>query len=311
MKKLLLSFLVIVICLSGVYLLFPSIIFDLSVKAERGVAGLEQYQIEVDGLRFEYLEGGEGETLVLLHGFGANKDNWTRIAAYLTPHFRIIAPDLTGFGGSSEAVDGDYTISRQTERLALFLSELGVDSFHLGGNSMGGYLAGMYAHKYAEQVSSLLLFAPAEVKAAQPGELEQLLAAGKPNPLVVRNVDDYERLLNFVFTGRPFIPGSIKEVLVAESIAYQDLHDAIYEQLLQDDSTPALESLLSEFTAPVAILWGENDRVLHVSGADVLAGAIPNSQVYILKKTGHLPMLEKPEQSATYYLEFLKSRAAH
>ena len=94
--------------LAGVYFLFPGTVFNLLLKAERSVAGLKQHRIDVKGQHFAYLEGGTGDVVVLLHGFGANKDNWTRMARYLTPHFRVIAPDLTGFGESSPDPGDDY-----------------------------------------------------------------------------------------------------------------------------------------------------------------------------------------------------------
>jgi len=137
MKKIfILTPLIILLCLFGVYFLFPGVMFDLLKTAERSAAGLKQHSVYVEGLRIEYLEGGKGDTLVLLHGFGANKDNWTRFGKYLTSHFRVIAPDLTGFGESSPDPDGNYTIRVQAERIKAFIRALGIKPLHLGGNSM-------------------------------------------------------------------------------------------------------------------------------------------------------------------------------
>ena len=111
--------------LIGLYYLFPETTFALLVKAERAAAGLEERRLDLSALEFTYLEGGRGDTLVLLHGFGANKDHWTRMGKYLTPHFRVIAPDVTGFGDSSPAPDGDYTIRAQVERVDMFVRALG------------------------------------------------------------------------------------------------------------------------------------------------------------------------------------------
>ena len=92
---------IIILVLISCYLLFPGVTFKILRNMERSAAGLEQKSIEVGKLHIEYLEGGKGEVLLLLHGFGGNKDNWTRVAKYLTPHFKVIAPDLPGFGESS------------------------------------------------------------------------------------------------------------------------------------------------------------------------------------------------------------------
>ena len=98
-----------------VYYAFPGISFKLLLKAERSSAGLKQHNIEVEGLHIEYLEGGKGDVVLLVHGFGANKDNWTRISKHLTSHFRVIALDLPGFGESSRQPDLNYTIVAKDE----------------------------------------------------------------------------------------------------------------------------------------------------------------------------------------------------
>ena len=121
--KTLVSFVLLIAILSlGIYFIFPETAINILVQLERNVVGgVRQNNITVDGLNIEYLEGGKGETLVLLHGFGADKDNWTRTARYLTPHYRIIAPDLPGFGESSSPNDIEYTVSAQVERLKAFV----------------------------------------------------------------------------------------------------------------------------------------------------------------------------------------------
>ena len=215
---------VILLGLVGVYFLLPGAIVDLMQKAERSAGGLKQRSIEVKGLRIEYLEGGKGDALVLLHGFGANKDNWNRIGKYLTPHFRVIAPDLPGFGESSPDPEGDYTISAQAKRVKAFVQALGIKSLHLCGSSMGGNIAGAYASNYPKDLKSLLLIAPGGVASSEPSEMDRQLKAGKPNPLVVRSVEDYERLLDLVFVKRPFIPHAIKKHFIQEAIEHQPLN---------------------------------------------------------------------------------------
>jgi hypothetical protein len=83
MRKILtVSFGLIALLIVGIYFLFPEMLFKLAVKAERHAAGLVKKEIQVDDHKIVYLEGGKGQTVLLLHGFGANKDNWTRFAKY-------------------------------------------------------------------------------------------------------------------------------------------------------------------------------------------------------------------------------------
>jgi abhydrolase domain-containing protein 6 len=308
MKKIgILTPLVIILCLIGVYFLFPKATFDLLRTAERRAGGLKQHSIDVKGFRIAYLEGGKGDALVLLHGFGANKDNWTRFAKHLTPHFRVIAPDLPGFGESSAAPDADYTISAQVERVRTLVRALGITSLHLGGSSMGGSIAGAYAATYPGEVKSLLLLAPGGVASAEPSEMYKRLREGKPNPLVAKSVEDYEHLLDFVFVKRPFIPGLIKNYFIQEAIEHQPLHSKIFKQLLSSQDVP-LEILLNGLPVPTLIVWGTHDRVLHVSGAKILEAVMPNAKAAVMDAVGHLPMIEKPKETAELYLTFLEQR---
>jgi pimeloyl-ACP methyl ester carboxylesterase len=295
---------VILFGLVALYYLFPETTFALLVRAERSAGGIAQHYIQADGLQFAYLEGGAGDALVLLHGFGANKDNWTRISRHLTPHFRVIAPDLTGFGQSSPAPDADYSIAAQILRVRQFVHALGLKSFHLGGSSMGGYIAGAYASMYPDEVQSLLLIAPGGVAASEPSELSRLLAEGQPIPLVAADAADYERLLDFVFYQRPFIPGPVKTVLVKASVAHRPHYLEIWHQIHRSGDGKPLEALVGGLTVPTLVVWGSRDRVLHVSGAGIVAAVMPNAQVTVLDSVGHLPMIEKPEETARAYLKF-------
>jgi abhydrolase domain-containing protein 6 len=297
--------LVILLVLAGVYFLFPGAMFDLARKVERRAGNLEQRSIDVEGLRIEYLEGGKGDPLVLLHGFGANKDNWTRIGKYLTPHFRVIAPDLPGFGESSPDPGGDYRIRIQAQRVKALVRALGIKSFHLGGNSMGGNIAGVYASIYPTDLKSLLLIDPGGVASSEPSEMSRRLKDGAPNPLIAENVRDYDRLLDFVFVKRPFIPRPIKRVLIQEAIEHQPLNRKIFQQLQSSVDVEPLEVLLKDMPVPTLIVWGRQDRVLHVSGAKILASVMPNAKAELMDSVGHLPMIEKPEETARLYLSFL------
>ena len=307
-KLVILTPLVIILCLVGVYFLFPKVTFDLLRTAERRAGGLTQHSIDVKGLRIAYLEGGKGDALVLLHGFGANKDNWTRFAKHLTPHFRVIAPDLPGFGESSAHPEADYTISVQVERVKALVRALGITSLHLGGSSMGGSIAGAYASTYPEEVKSLLLFAPGGVASSEPSEMQRQLREGKSNPLVAKNLEDYEHLLDFVFVKRPFIPGPIKKYLIQEAIEHQPLNSKIFKQLSSSRDVLPLEVLLSDLPVPTLVVWGAYDRVLHVSGAKILEAVMPNAKAAVMDAVGHLPMIEKPKETAGLYLSFLEQK---
>ena len=298
---------IILLVMVSCYFLFPGSVYKILRNMERHAAGLKQKNIEIGRLHIEYLEGGKGDVLMLLHGFGGNKDNWTRVAKYLTPHFRVIAPDLPGFGESSRDMEAEYTYVAQVERLHEFMKALEVERFHLGGNSMGGNIAGSYAAKYANEIKSLWLLATGGIISPQPSELSQRLTSGDRNPLVVASTEEYDQLLDFIFVKRPPIPGAIKRHLAQEAIDHRSLNQIIFKQITSTDAENVvpLEVLLKNAKTKTLILWGDSDKVLHMSGAQVLASVMPNAKSVIMKHVGHVPMVEKPEESADIYLKFL------
>ncbi len=290
---------------AGIYLyvLSPETAVELAAGAERANAGLEEKQIRVGEFNIHYLAGGEGETLLLIHGFGADKDNWTRMAADLTAQYRVIAPDLPGFGESDHPQGKDYGVATQAERVHDFVQKLNLGAVHVGGNSMGGAIAGAYAAAYPEQTQSLWLLAPFGVSTAPVSDLRSLVEQGKRNPLLPATVDEYRLLLdNWVFVNKPFIPAPIQYVLGKRAVERRPLLTDIYQQLNTQEFT--LEQILADSPVPTLILWGKQDRLLHVGGAQILGDAIPRSEVVVMENTGHAPMIERPQESAEAFKQF-------
>jgi pimeloyl-ACP methyl ester carboxylesterase len=117
---------------------------------------LKQTTISKD-LNISYLENNipSDKILILIHGFGANKDNWLNLANKLNGKYHLIIPDLIGDGESSKPLDIDYTIDNQTKMLHEFLNTLKNKNFVLVGNSMGGQIALNYAYHY--KINSLIV----------------------------------------------------------------------------------------------------------------------------------------------------------
>lgn len=281
--------------------LAPETATRLALEAERDRSGLVRKEIELPGgLHFVYLEGGSGEPLMLFHGFGANKDNFTRIARFLVPHYRVILPDHVGFGESSHPQDADYSPPAQAERLHALAAALGLSRVHLGGSSMGGHIAMSYAAAYPGDVASLWLLDPGGVWSAPPSELASSMIAGGRNPLMARTPEDFVKVYEFAMSDPPWIPRAMLDAIAQERIRNFGLEEKIFEQIRAD----RLEERIRGLKTPSLIVWGREDRAIHVDTAGVLHGLLPNSEVVILEGIGHLPMLEAPQRSADDYLRF-------
>ena len=274
----------------------------MATSMERGRAGLRTQQIEVEGLSITYTEGGSGPTLLLVHGFNADKDNWTRMAAALTDDYRVVALDLPGFGESTRDPALRHDIVSQTERLKAFHDALELGVVHLAGNSMGGEISAVYATRYPEDVGSLTLINAAGVTSPEPSEMATRLAAGD-NPLIANNAEEYTELLAFVFVEPPWIPGVVVEHFASVAIDNRPFTEQVWRDLRASPSN--IEASLGDIQAPTLILWGDTDRVLHVSGAAVYDAGIPSSEVVIMERMGHIPMVERPEETAGHLRAFL------
>jgi pimeloyl-ACP methyl ester carboxylesterase len=315
MKKILVVSLgLLVLVFGGIYLLFPETLFNLVVKAGRRYADLAKKEIQVDDHKIVYLDGGKGQTILLLHGFAANKDNWIRFAKYLTKDYHVVIPDIPGFGESSQIQNENYAAENQLKRIDRFTEVLKLERFHLAGNSMGGMLAGMYGAKYPQKVLTLALLAPGGVGSPSPSEVAILLQKGT-NPLLTGNTGDFDRLIKLCFAKPPFIPSQFKKVLAADAVAHRDFNKKIWDDMmgnLTKEALSARENLLKPYLpqiqAPVLIIWGDTDKILDVGGVSVLEKNLKNYQTAIMKDTGHTPMLEKPQETASYYVSYLKGK---
>lgn len=290
------------VALVGFLYLAPETATRLAVGLRRAEAGLARKSVTLpSGETYVYLEGGSGPAMLLLHGFGANKDNFTLVAKYLTPHYRVIAPDHIGFGESDRPTGADYTPPAQAVRLHGFVQALGLSKIHVGGSSMGGHIAMTYAALWPAEVESLWLLDPGGVWSAPESELRKTIRETGKNPLIAKTPEEFVAIFDFVMTDPPFIPAPILHVMARERVENVALEEKIFQQLVSD----SIEQRIQGLAVPTLIVWGDQDRAIRVETAGILRGLLPNSEVVIMKGIGHLPMVEAPKWAADDYVAFL------
>ncbi|MCW8349187.1 alpha/beta hydrolase [Vibrio sp. ZSDZ65] len=303
-----------IVIVVSAYLIMPaSTLFQYLIMTERSMANLEVKQVKVDELNIEYLRGGSGPQLVLLHGFGADKDNWNRLSSYLVGEFDVIAIDIPGFGNSTKNIELDYDVRSQVERLKRISDALGLDEFTLAGSSMGGYIAGNFAAQYPEIIDHLWLISPFGVEGSEVSEMFSATKKGLPPVVLPRTEAEFSELFDFLFVDPPFIPSPIVSYLSSKVSESLEINTKIFEQIHRmNNGTPQpdlpLEKVLANYDGSVLISWGDKDRVLHVSGASVLKQVIPQAKLDIASNVGHLPMVEQPQATAESFLMFTRER---
>jgi abhydrolase domain-containing protein 6 len=281
--------------------------YDWAIARERASADLQEQQIEAAGFTVATLQTGgprKEKTLVMIHGFGANKDNWVRMAGYLKDDYHLVMFDLPGHGDSSKPLSRRYDLDDQVTNVDAILGKLGIPGAVFLGNSMGGAIAALYAARHPEKVQGLVLFSPAGIYEVE-SELGKALREGR-NPLIARNSEEFESLIQFAMEKPPFMPWPVTDVLASRSIADQPIKERIFADLRTEPHAYDFRGELQTVTAPSLIVWGKYDRVIDVGNAEPFADLLPNGRALILADIGHVPMLEDPEGSARLTSDFIQ-----
>jgi len=298
----------------GIAILIPLLMYWLSPRPVlywirdrlRIKGGLTLNSVRVGDVDWPYLEGGRkgGPPLVLVHGFGGDKDNWSMLAPHLSHRYPLIVPDLVGFGDNARTPDVAYDIKSQTDRLIGFLDALGIAECHLVGNSMGGWIALQAALDHPGRLSTLTLVNNAGIIGSQESELQKLPRDGH-SPLVPTSAPDLKRLMAFIAHKPRYIPARFLDVAFQDRVANNGLLDKIFWTIVEDGEQRPLNARLKDVAVPTLIIWGREDRLIHVSCVAELEAGIPVNEAVVFDNVGHVPMLEKPAQTAAVMRRFL------
>lgn len=275
------------------------------IQYERNKSDLDVKSFTLtSGDKLVYAENNNltAEPLLLIHGFGGNKDNFTRIADELED-YHLIIPDLLGFGESSKPMSADYRSQAQATRLHELLQAKGLASnIHIGGNSMGGAISVAYAAKYPKDVKSLWLVDSAGFwSAGVPKSLEG--ATLENNPLLINSKEDFYKMYDFVMYKPPYLPKSVKAVFAQERINNKELDAKILEQIVTDNVEERAQ-IIANYNIPTLVVWGDKDQVIKPETVNVIKDIIPQAQVIMMEDIGHVPMIEAVEQTAEDYKGF-------
>lgn len=268
------------------------------------VTGLRSNHGFVDGQRMVWLQGGNasGEAVVLLHGFGASKENWLPLLPFLARRYHLFIPDLPGWGESHFHATAEYGMDQQVERVALWMkSVLPKKPAHVVGSSMGGGISGLLAARHPELLHSVTLMNAAGVAGTQHTRFERQLMQGR-NGLIAHNMKGVLDLLATVMESRT-LALLMAPAMYWDLVSRRHVNEHMFRHLLQiapDESLPAFSAI----SVPAFILWGEQDQVLHVSCAATFNTLIPDARVTLLPGVGHLPMVESPHHTASLLRRF-------
>ena len=280
---------------------------------QRVAAGLSRANIEVAGHRWSYAyrdaDAADAPTIVMIHGFTGSKENWYPLAAQLEGRYRLLIPDLPGWGESERTPGDDYGFGAQAQRVADFIQALSPDKpVVLLGHSMGGGIAALVAARYPQRVAKVGLLDAAGVR-FNDNQFGLDVLAGK-NPFAVSDAASLQRYIDIVFhrqQAKPWIPWPASRGLIE-----MRKRDAGFEQSVLDHIGRGAEQFApgeeaANIHQPALLLWGKQDAVIDPSAMALFAAKMPQARQVLVDDAGHMSLMEQPGQVATAVMELVEA----
>jgi pimeloyl-ACP methyl ester carboxylesterase len=265
---------------------------------------------EVDGVRVHYQEVGEATAppMILIHGFAASNLVWSKVFLELAAAgFRVIAPDLPGYGYSDKPRNHDYTIARQAEIVVGFLKRLGIDRALLVGSSYGAAIAATIALDQPTLVEKLVLVGA--VTNNKPTRYLLMRLFSSPiigdilSPLVVGSRRLLRLRMKRVYDKHSWELDERRVEARHLPLATRGAHRAIIRTVRRWDAERVSRDA-HLLTQPTLLLWGDTDREVPLRDGEHLNGEIPQSRLVVFRDCGHLPQEEYPQAFTKLVSEF-------
>lgn len=291
---------ILVIAAVGVFFFAPGTIVALTQSQAASWAGLTARTVTIDGYDVNYFEGGDGPTLLMLHGMADDRHSFVGTAGELTGDYRVILPDLQGHGDNVPDPDLDYSIAGQRAFVESFVAALDLDTFFLAGNSMGGHISAAFTLAHPDQVDRLIL-----VNA--PGLVvdDTVVYGGFGAPITTH--DEFDALMQRVLYNPPSVPGPVKNYLIDTTNHRMEFINGL-AQSVRGGAEHDLSDRIETLAVPTLVLWGAEDVVVPMGVAEAYADRIPDAELVLLPEAGHSPQMEAPVRVANAIRDFLSGR---
>lgn len=286
--------------------------FDVEWDSSRDTVFNADYSrfAEVNGVTVHYQEAGESSAppMLLIHGFASSNLVWSKVLLPLAEAgFRVIAPDLLGYGYSGKPRQLDYTIVSQAQMVIGLLKQLGIARVCLVGSSYGGAVAATIALDHPELVEELVLVGA--VTNNKPTRYLLMRLFGSPiigdilSPLVVGSRRLLRLRMKRVYDRHAWEMDEKRVQARHLPLATRGTHRAIIRTVRRWDAE-RISRDAHLLVQPTLIVWGDKDREVPLADGERLQQEIPNSRLFVFRECGHLPHEEYPAEFTELVSEF-------
>lgn len=258
--------------------------------------------IRIDDIHMAYTDTGVGRPVVLIHGYPFNRSLWDEQVAALSNSYRLVVPDLRGFG-ESDASSGPATMNRMAQDVAQLLDHLEISRAVIGGLSMGGYVALAFYKQFPSRVRALVLAdtrAQADTEEAKRTRAQQAEKALSEGMAGIADAMLQKLLTPETVSKHPEIVKRVRDMMLKTKP--EGAASALLGMAERDDQT----DLLPKISAATLILVGAEDAITPVADSEKMHHAIAGSRLVVIENAGHVSNVERTARFNEALLDFLR-----
>lgn len=257
----------------------------------------------IDDLQLAYTDAGSGAPVVLIHGYPFNRSLWNEQVEALSGKYRVVAPDLRGFG-ESDSSSGPVTMNRMAQDVAQLMDQLDIPQAVIGGLSMGGYVALAFCKQFPERVRAVVLAdtrAQADTEEAKKTRAEQAEKALSEGMAGIADAMLPKLLTPDTVSKRPEVVKRIRDMMLKTKP--EGAAGALLGMAQRDDQT----EFISSIKVPALIIAGREDAITPPADSEAMHAKIAGSRLIVIENAGHVSNLEQTQQFNDALLAFLNS----
>jgi len=272
-----------------------------------GIA-LEPRTIDAGGIETSYLEAGAGETVVMLHGSGPGVSataNWQHNIGTLSQRFRVLAPDIVGFGGTERPDDVVYSLRGWTDHIWAFLDAHGIEKTAIVGNSLGGRIALQMATDCPDRITKMVLMGAPGVGMTLTDGLAALRAY-EPSHDAMRDL-----LRNYFAVDPAMITDELVAIRYEASIAdgaYEAYRAMFLDPRHAGSKLGITEDEVRAIATSTLLVHGREDKVVPVQVSVTMLGLLPNADLHVFSSCGHWTQIERADEFSALVSDYLARR---
>ncbi|MGA9491865.1 MAG: alpha/beta fold hydrolase [Mycobacterium sp.] len=272
-----------------------------------GIA-LEAHTVDAGGIVTSYLEAGAGEPLLMLHGSGPGVSamaNWQHNIGTLSQRFRVIAPDIVGFGATRRPDDIVYSLRTWTDHIWSFLDALGIETTAIVGNSLGGRIALQMATDRPDRITRMVLMGAPGVGMTFTEGLAALRAY-EPSHHAMRDL-----LRNYFAVDPTMITDDLVAIRYQASIAdgaYEAYRAMFFDPRHAGSELGITEGEVRAITTPALLVHGREDKVVPMQVSVTMLGLLPHADLHVFSSCGHWTQIERAEEFSALVADYLARR---